>query len=493
VFDRSYGYDNAGTVTSIIDTTTTPIPNQSFGYDHRDRLTSWTSGGTTQSYAYTTIGNLTSKAGVSYSYPASGATSVRPHTPSSVGGASYVYDANGNLTGGAGRTYTWNAENLPPSVSQTSGSESYSYDGDGERVKVVNGSVSTVYLEGLWEEPIGGAAKVSYSFNGQTPVLPRSWAISSSSCDIPCHTALLQSTVEASDEERSQPMEKEPRVAAHAGRTIGVLTWVGRALLLAPEAALLAALLSIYQALGEPPTVALLIALLIVGFIVRAAALHLARAALERGRRSEAATLLQIALALYPWSADALALQGVLALTGGAPALAEARMRRAIALLPGQPAFHAALSGALIELGRPGEAAQSAREALALDSRCTVAYLHLAEAERAHGAPAHTFEDRLREGLAATAAPAAEAAIRCALVGHLLAERRLSEATLTLHGAEALLPHCPAPAQAALRFHLGELLIAQGQVERAREYFQGVEALDPDGRYATAAWRAAQL
>src|SRR5205085_9846612 len=141
--------------------------NQTFGYDERDRLSSWTLGSTTQSYAYSAIGNLTSKAGVSYTYPASGATSVRPHTPSSVGGASYVYDANGNLTGGAGRTYTWDSENRPASVSSTGGSEMYSYDGDGERVKVVNGSTTTVYLEGLWEEPIGGAAKVSYTFNGQ--------------------------------------------------------------------------------------------------------------------------------------------------------------------------------------------------------------------------------------------------------------------------------------------------------------------------------------
>jgi RHS repeat-associated protein len=106
---------------------------------------------------------------VAYSYPAAG--SARPHTPSSIGGASYSYDANGNLTGGGGRTYTWNAENLPLSVSQTSGSESYSYDADGERVKVVRGSTTTVYLEGLWEEPVGGAPKLYYSFNGQAVVL----------------------------------------------------------------------------------------------------------------------------------------------------------------------------------------------------------------------------------------------------------------------------------------------------------------------------------
>jgi protein involved in temperature-dependent protein secretion len=79
------------------------------------------------------------------------------------------------------------------------------------------------------------------------------------------------------------------------------------------------------------------------------------------------------------------------------------------------------------------------------------------------------------------------------LAAHLLAEQRIAEATLTLHGAEALLRRCPAPSQAMLRIHLGKLMIAQGQVERAREYLQGVAALDPHGRYTAAVWRVAQL
>jgi hypothetical protein len=170
VFDRSYSYDNAGNVSAITDNKNA-ANNASFAYDHRDRLASATYAGSGHAYSYSTIGNLTNKAGVSYVYPASGASSVRPHTPSSVGGASYTYDANGNLTGGGGRTYTWNTENLPLSVSQTSTSESYSYDADGERGKVVRGSTTTVYLEGLWEEPVGGAPKLYYSFNGQAVVL----------------------------------------------------------------------------------------------------------------------------------------------------------------------------------------------------------------------------------------------------------------------------------------------------------------------------------
>jgi hypothetical protein len=54
--------------------------------------------------------------------------------------AAYSYDANGNLTAGGGRTDTWTIDNLPLNVSHVSGSESESYDADGERVKKVTGS-----------------------------------------------------------------------------------------------------------------------------------------------------------------------------------------------------------------------------------------------------------------------------------------------------------------------------------------------------------------
>jgi RHS repeat-associated protein len=170
VFDRSYTYDNASNVKTIVDNTTAPIPNQSYSYDHRDRLTSWTLGSTTQTYTYNMLGNITSKPGNGvYTYPAAG--SARPHTPSAVNGATYSYDANGNLTSGGGRNYTWNIDNLPASISHVSGSESYTYDADGERVKKVAGSVTTVYLAGLREEVVGGAVKHYYIFNGQTTVM----------------------------------------------------------------------------------------------------------------------------------------------------------------------------------------------------------------------------------------------------------------------------------------------------------------------------------
>jgi RHS repeat-associated protein len=173
MFDRSYTYDAGGNIQTIVDNKLSPPQTQNFAYDHRDRLLhAWTTGNATasynESYNYNVIGNLLSKTGMgAYSYPASGPSSVRPHTPSAVNGAAYSYDANGNLVSGSGRTYTWTVENLPSSVGHVSGSESYTYDADGERVKKVRGSVTTLYYEGQWEEVAGGAAQIVYTFNGQ--------------------------------------------------------------------------------------------------------------------------------------------------------------------------------------------------------------------------------------------------------------------------------------------------------------------------------------
>jgi len=122
-------------------------------------------------YTYDQIGNMLSKTGVgTYSYPATG--SAHPHAVTSVTSPSstitYTYDLNGNMTGRGGLLTTWDADNRPLTINTTSGSESYAYDADGERVKVVAGSTTTVYLGGLWEETTSGATKAYYMFGGQT-------------------------------------------------------------------------------------------------------------------------------------------------------------------------------------------------------------------------------------------------------------------------------------------------------------------------------------
>jgi tetratricopeptide (TPR) repeat protein len=281
-------------------------------------------------------------------------------------------------------------------------------------------------------------------------------------------------------------MAPAPRVTAPTNQPPDALRLLSRKLLLVPEAALLTLLLCAYLALGGPLPIALLATLLILSFTTRTLALYLARAALQKGRLPEAEALIGLALILHPWSADARALQGASALAQGAPDLAERALRQALELLPDQATYLGALSCALLQQDRATEAVAFARQALALDPRTGQAHLYTAEAERATGASPHQVEERLRGGLTVARAPETVLELQCALVEHLLGEQRMAEASLALHSAEALLPRCPDAHQPELRRRLAELLLATGQTDRARDYVQDIESLEPAGSYAAA-------
>ena len=114
-FSRQYSYDPVGNVATITNTLTSAV--QGFAYDERDRLIAWTlSGAPTTSYSYDAIGNLRSKAGVTYTYGPQAPRNGGPHAVLSVGTEQYSYDVNGNMTSGSGRAYSWNADNQPTSI-----------------------------------------------------------------------------------------------------------------------------------------------------------------------------------------------------------------------------------------------------------------------------------------------------------------------------------------------------------------------------------------
>src|SRR3989441_2290519 len=158
----TYGYDNKGNVTTITDTIN---GNQTFGYDELNRLTSATGPYGSQTYSYDEIGNMLSNPLVgTYSYPVSGASSVRPHAVSTVGSNSYGYDNNGNLTSGAGRTLTYDFENRPTSITSGGVTTTMVYDGDGGRVKKIAGTLTVRYIGKLYE--CDNATCVKYIFAG---------------------------------------------------------------------------------------------------------------------------------------------------------------------------------------------------------------------------------------------------------------------------------------------------------------------------------------
>ena len=140
----AYTYDANGNVLTIkdyLDKTGNNPQTQTFTYDDLDRLASakaeYGTNGTyaLQNYTYnTTTGNLSSRAGVNYTY---GDTN-HDHAVTQMGTDSYSYDNNGNQVtrnvGGSSYTLSYDAENHMVGVTGAA-TQTFVYDGDGNRVK----------------------------------------------------------------------------------------------------------------------------------------------------------------------------------------------------------------------------------------------------------------------------------------------------------------------------------------------------------------------
>ena len=155
LLDQNYTRNAKGMITA----TTAPEVGRSwvYGYDALDRLISADNqNGTADdaTYAYDDADNMVYNSKLcagspNMAYPAQGATSVRPHAPTSICGTAVTYDANGNTTNydvdGAGpllpRNFTYDGENRPVSILQNGNTSIFTYGPDGERSsKSFNGS-----------------------------------------------------------------------------------------------------------------------------------------------------------------------------------------------------------------------------------------------------------------------------------------------------------------------------------------------------------------
>jgi RHS repeat-associated protein len=184
--DAKYGYDDAGNLKSITDTSRAGTDTQCFNYDYLARLTeAWTPtsgcdaapaknllGGPAPywtSYKYDVTGNRTSETdhGTSavaadttrtYDYPDPGKGQHQLASVSQTGAAgnrtdSFGYDADGNTTsrqiGTAGQSLTWDNEDHLATTVDSTGTASYAYDADGSRILRRDPKSTTLYLPNM--------------------------------------------------------------------------------------------------------------------------------------------------------------------------------------------------------------------------------------------------------------------------------------------------------------------------------------------------------
>ncbi len=104
--DLNYSFDNVGNIAQLTDYVNTAT--QSFNYDDLNRLIQAQGSYGSFTYAYDSIGNMTSKEGVSLIY---GKLGKLPHAVTQYGSTLIDYDSNGNMIKKDGLELTYDAEN----------------------------------------------------------------------------------------------------------------------------------------------------------------------------------------------------------------------------------------------------------------------------------------------------------------------------------------------------------------------------------------------
>ncbi len=139
--NREMRYDAAGNVTKIVDGINSETVD--YTYDDLDRLLT-ASVPTGESFAYDTIGNMTTKAGTTLNY----GTTAPKHAVKSHGSTTYTYDANGSMTARGTQTIKYDPEHRPIRVQDGNSISQATYDGDGVRRKRQDSNGTVHYLGG---------------------------------------------------------------------------------------------------------------------------------------------------------------------------------------------------------------------------------------------------------------------------------------------------------------------------------------------------------
>jgi len=166
--DTKYTWDATGNVASRQDVKFGGT--ESFTNDFLDRVTA-VSGAYTQSFSYNNMGNILTMNGSSYTY---GTCNNRPHAVTQVGSTTYSYDNNGNMiTKGSTTTFGWNVENRLGNVTVSGSTSTFVYDGDGNRIKKIEGGQTTIYVNKYYEKNTSTGVITTYYYLGDKLVALR--------------------------------------------------------------------------------------------------------------------------------------------------------------------------------------------------------------------------------------------------------------------------------------------------------------------------------
>ena len=149
--NREMQYDAAGNVSRIVDGVNSETVD--YTYDDLDRLLT-ASVPTGESFAYDTIGNMTSKAGTTLDY----GTTAPKHAVKSHGSTTYTYDANGSMTARGTQTIKYDPEQRPIRIQDGTNYYLSTYDGDGVRRKRQDSNGTVHYLGGYERKLAAGSS-----------------------------------------------------------------------------------------------------------------------------------------------------------------------------------------------------------------------------------------------------------------------------------------------------------------------------------------------
>ncbi len=159
----SYSYDANGNITKVVDSSDNNAAiTVNYAYDPLNRLVTASSSNAAsginylQTFAYNPLGDITSGPAGTYAYSSSGY--VDSDAVTSIASTTFAYDNDGNFLSSGNATNTWNYRNQLTQSVNGSGSSTYAYDYQGNRVKLVQGTATTVFPTKFYNVMLGGAA-----------------------------------------------------------------------------------------------------------------------------------------------------------------------------------------------------------------------------------------------------------------------------------------------------------------------------------------------